>query len=210
MGGREGCGCRGFMRGRVLLDDQQLVLLIHGCGVVGGLKRVGVEIISPSTMDQPRPHPRTLLSSALLPHLATLQSLESTLSQELHGLLSDRTVIDSAHTNIKRLLPRIVQVEAEVGSDEGRDGLDRYGYQTSSKLVGGDRKEGLLKRVGVVNEIAERVGGKVRGLDLELKRVREAAERLNEVMELKVRLDALHVVSVDCSTQVPSVQYRHL
>ena len=37
-----------------------------------------------------------------------------------------------------------------------------------------------------MNEIAERIGGKVRGLDEELLRVREASERLNEVMELKV------------------------
>ena len=41
-----------------------------------------------------------------------------------------------------------------------------------------------------MNEIAERIGGKVRGLDEELLRVREAGERLNEVMELKVSLEA--------------------
>lgn len=53
--------------------------------------------------------------------------------------------------------------------------------------VGGGEEEGLVGRIGKVNEIAERIGGKVRGLDEELLRVREAGERLNEVMELKVR-----------------------
>lgn len=46
----------------------------------------------------------------------------------------------------------------------------------------------MVGRIGKVNEIAERIGGKVRGLDEELLRVREAGERLNEVMELKVSL----------------------
>lgn len=52
----------------------------------------------------------------------------------------------------------------------------------------GGGEEGLVGRIGKVNEIAERIGGKVRGLDEELLRVREAGERLNEVMELKVSL----------------------
>lgn len=117
-----------------------------------------------------RPHPRTLLSSELLPHLSTLQSLESALSQDLHALLSDRTAIDSAHTRLHQLLPRIELVESEVNGVNG---------------TGDDA--GLVQRIGKVNEIAERIGGKVRDLDLELLRVKEASERLNEVMELKVR-----------------------
>jgi hypothetical protein len=47
-----------------------------------------------------------------------------------------------------------------------------------------------VTRIGRVNEIAERVGGKVRDLDLELQRVREASERLGEVMELKANLES--------------------
>ncbi|CED83209.1 Golgi transport complex COD1 protein [Phaffia rhodozyma] len=164
-----------------------------------------IQAATPSVDPPPGPsrvHPRTLLSSALLPHLATLQTLESTLSQDLHALLSDRTTIDSAHTNIKKLLPRIEQVEAEVGSDEHGDGTSRGGQLGRSA----EKKEGLLKRIGVVNEIAERVGGKVRGLDLELKRVREAVDRLNEVMELKTSLEILRtsIASQDWETAARS------
>lgn len=118
-----------------------------------------------------RPHPRSLLTPALLPHLATLQSLESSLSQDLHALLSDRSTLDTAHTQLRKLLPRIQAVEGEVSGVNDAGG-----------------EEGLVGRIGKVNEIAERIGGKVRGLDEELLRVREAGERLNEVMELKVRL----------------------
>lgn len=116
-----------------------------------------------------RSHPRDLLSPALLPHLASLQILESAVSNDLHTLLSDRSTIDEAHARLRQLLPRIQRIEGEVNGGAGTAG-----------------KEGLVDRIGKVNEIAERIGGKVRGLDLELLRVREASERLNEVMELKV------------------------
>jgi uncharacterized protein YoxC len=71
---------------------------------------------------------------------------------------------------LHQLLPRIELVESEVNGVNG---------------TGDDA--GLVQRIGKVNEIAERIGGKVRDLDLELLRVKEASERLNEVMELKVR-----------------------
>ncbi|KAL7411046.1 COG4 transport protein-domain-containing protein [Mrakia frigida] len=129
----------------------------------------------PPPAEATRPHPRSLLTPALLPHLATLQSLESSLSQDLHALLSDRSTLDTAHTQLRKLLPRIQAVEGEVS------GINQHG--------GGE--EGLVGRIGKVNEIAERIGGKVRGLDEELLRVREAGERLNEVMELKTSLETL-------------------
>lgn len=133
--------------------------------------------VDPSSSIDPdgssRPHPRTLLSSALLSHLSTLQSLESSISQDLHTLLSDRTPINSAHAGLRSLLPQIELVESQVSG------------------VNGSREEGLVSRIGRVNEIAERVGGKVRDLDLELQRVREASDRLGEVMELKASLEGL-------------------
>jgi hypothetical protein len=122
-----------------------------------------------------RPHPRTLLPAELLPHLSHLQTLESGLSHSLSQALADRSVLAASHSRLAALLPRIDAVDLELS---GRAGAE------------GEGSKGLKGRIEVVNGIAERVGGKVRGLDLELKRVREANERLTEVIELKVRRGA--------------------
>jgi hypothetical protein len=44
----------------------------------------------------------------------------------------------------------------------------------------------LSDKVSATASTAERVGGRVRILDEEMRRVREAAERVGQVMELKV------------------------
>jgi hypothetical protein len=144
--------------------------LQHSGPSLGSTMSLDVELSSTSSPSPPpaRPHPRTLLPADLLPHLSLLQSLETSLSQALTTSLSDRSVLHSSHTRLSALVPRIDAVDLELS---GRDGQGK----------------GLKGRIEVVNEIAERVGGKVRGLDLELKRVKEANERLNEVIELKVR-----------------------
>jgi hypothetical protein len=44
----------------------------------------------------------------------------------------------------------------------------------------------LSDKVSLTAQTAERVGGRVRSLDEEMRRVREAGERVGQVMELKV------------------------
>ncbi|BEI80430.1 hypothetical protein CcaverHIS002_0109590 [Cutaneotrichosporon cavernicola] len=70
--------------------------------------------------------------------------------------------------------------------------------QLSSRGLGlqdadGDDGDGLVARVSRVWETSERVGGKVRKLDDEIGRVREAADVVTEVLELKSALAALEV-----------------
>jgi hypothetical protein len=57
----------------------------------------------------------------------------------------------------------------------------------------GDEEVGMVERVRKVWETSERVGGKVRRLDEEVSRVREATEVVTEVLELKVSWSSLHV-----------------
>lgn len=147
----------------------------------------------PPPPQQQRPHPRTLLPSELLPHLASLEAVESGLAQDLANALGDRSVLSSAHSRLAALIPRIDAVDIEL-SGSGSGGSRREGADgTEGDNVAGSSKRhhaeagGLKGRIEVVNGIADRVGGKVRGLDLELKRVREANDRLSEVIELKVR-----------------------
>jgi predicted nuclease with TOPRIM domain len=49
----------------------------------------------------------------------------------------------------------------------------------------GQENEGLVSRVSRVYETSERVGGKVRRLDEEIGRVRQSADVVTEVLELK-------------------------
>lgn len=140
------------------------------------------ELVPAAAAEAPsRPHPRTLLPAELLPHLSQLQTVESSLSHALSLALADRSVLAAAHSRLAALLPRIDAVDLELS------GHQQQQQQGGGGGPGAGDKAGLKGRIEVVNDIAERVGGKVRGLDLELKRVREANDRLNEVMELKVR-----------------------
>jgi hypothetical protein len=54
----------------------------------------------------------------------------------------------------------------------------------------------LLNKVSQTAETAKRVGGQVRSLDDEMARVREAGERVGQVMELKVTSFKIHSSSV--------------
>jgi uncharacterized protein YoxC len=49
-----------------------------------------------------------------------------------------------------------------------------------------DESDAISTKVGVTAKTAERVHGKVQALDEEMRRVREAGERVQQVMELKV------------------------
>lgn len=96
----------------------------------------------------------------ILSHLSNLQSAEADLSVELTNLLTAREPVIHSLTRLQSLVP---------------DLNDLYG---EAHL--------LSQTVSVTAKTADHVGGQVRSLDEEMRRVREAAERVGQVMELKV------------------------
>nr|XP_019000435.1 uncharacterized protein I203_06849 [Kwoniella mangroviensis CBS 8507]OCF63896.1 hypothetical protein I203_06849 [Kwoniella mangroviensis CBS 8507] len=98
--------------------------------------------------------------------LALLTKREAELSLSLNALVADRAQIDSALSRLRELGSEVGSLAAEV--------------------------DGSRKRVTRVWETSERVGGKVRRLDEEVGRVREATDIVTEVLELK---NALYTLS---------------
>ena len=116
---------------------------------------------APSTSQ--RPDPRTLTTlPEILASLSALESEEAELSTSLSELLSDREPIVNSLTRIQSLVPRLNEL-----------------YNEATLLSG---------TVTATAKTADRVGGRVRSLDEEMRRVREAGERVGQVMELKVCL----------------------
>ena len=112
---------------------------------------------------QQRPSPLTLTTlPQVLSALSSLESEETELSNSLSALLCDQEPIQNALARLQSLLPRVDELHAEASA--------------------------LSRKVSVTARTAERVGGRVRTLDEEMRRVREASDRLQQVMELKVRM----------------------
>lgn len=112
-------------------------------------------------MTTTRPPPSTLASeSAILSSLSSLSAEESALDAELSALLAQRAPLDGAQARLRSLGPALA-------------GLHR----DASKL---------RDTVSLTARTAERVGGRVRELDEQMSRVRQAAERVAQVIELKV------------------------
>ena len=130
---------------------------------------------------QSRPNPRTLTTlPEILASLSALESEEAELSASLSTLLSDRDPIIDALTRVQSLVPRLDELHSE------------------ATLLSGTVK--------ATAKTADRVGGRVRSLDEEIRRVREAGERVGQVMELKVRGKLLF-----CLVMLShSLQHRHL
>ncbi|KAF7304762.1 Cog4 domain-containing protein [Mycena kentingensis (nom. inval.)] len=101
----------------------------------------------------------------ILSELARYQSQETDLSNSLSALLSDREPVVASLARLQTLIPS----------------LDRLS----------DDANLLSTTVSATAKTAERVGGRVRSLDEEMRRVREAADRVGQVMELKTSLAAL-------------------
>jgi hypothetical protein len=87
-------------------------------------------------------------------------------------------------------------------SGEAYDVTDVFGGEAGEGL-------GLVERVTRVWETSERVGGKVRRLDEEISRVREATDIVTEVLELKVSdkiegrdNDALRLYALCCRPMI--------
>lgn len=105
--------------------------------------------------------PRKLTNlNEILSCLSWYQSEETTLSNSLASLLSDRASIADSLRRLEALVPHL-------------DGLCLESLQLSEK-------------VSSTAKTADRVGGRVRTLDREMSRVSQAAERVGQVMELKV------------------------
>ncbi|OSC97651.1 COG4-domain-containing protein [Trametes coccinea BRFM310] len=119
-------------------------------------------------MDHPSPPgPRRLATlSEILARLSAIQSEESELSATLTDLLSAHEPIADALNNLKSLSPQ----------------LDSLYDQTRL----------LDQAVSATARTAQDVGGRVQSLDEEMKRVRDASERVSQIIELKSSLAALH------------------
>lgn len=96
----------------------------------------------------------------ILSHLSCLQSAEADLSTSLTNLLSVQDPIVHSLARLRSLIPSLDDLHCEA--------------RLLSQTVSGTAKT------------AGHVGGRVRSLDEEMRRVREAAERVGQVMELKV------------------------
>jgi hypothetical protein len=112
-----------------------------------------------------RRDPRTLTTLPdVLSCLSALQSEEAEVSNALTDLLNAREPVLASLTHLRSLLPEL-------------DGLQGEAHKFADK-------------VSRTATTADRIGGKVRSLDEEMSRVKEAGERVNRVIELKVRLAA--------------------
>lgn len=128
----------------------------------GTIQMNGTAELSPVAQQRPRPPPSTLTTlPQVLSSLSSLESEETELSNSLSALLSDQEPIQNALTRLQSLLPSIDELHTEASA--------------------------LSRKVSVTARTAERVGGRVRTLDEEMRRVREASDRVQQVMELKVR-----------------------
>ncbi|KAJ7764494.1 COG4 transport protein-domain-containing protein [Mycena maculata] len=110
--------------------------------------------------------PRSLTNLAdILSSISEYQSEEAILSQSLSNLLSARDPIVASLARLQALVPHLDQLQNEATL--------------------------LSATVSSTAQTAERVGGRVRSLDEEMRRVREAGDRVGQVMELKTSLAAL-------------------
>lgn len=108
-----------------------------------------------------RQDPRLLTNlNEILSCLSTQSSEEAELSNSLTELLSAREPIVASLARLQSLVPHLDELHLEASL--------------------------LSEKVSSTAQTADRVGGKVRSLDEEMRRVRESAERVGQVMELKV------------------------
>ncbi|EJU05592.1 COG4-domain-containing protein [Dacryopinax primogenitus] len=107
--------------------------------------------------------PRTLTTlPSIVSALAAVQADESAIFLSLSKLLSDRQPIANSLVRLKYLIERVEELEHDA--------------------------DGLVGKVSVTARTAELVGGKVSALDEEMRRVREAADRVGLIADLKSSL----------------------
>lgn len=117
--------------------------------------------MSPTDGFVSRQDPRTLINlNEVLSCLSSFQSEEAELSNSLTELLSAREPIIASLSRLQSLVPHLDELHLEASM--------------------------LSDKVSSTAQTADRVGGKVKSLDEEMRRVRESAERVGQVVELKV------------------------
>ncbi|KAF9792460.1 COG4-domain-containing protein [Thelephora terrestris] len=126
-------------------------------------------IVKPSVLPaevSTRPPPDSLTTlPEILSSLSLLESEEAELSATLQELLANRDPVVSSLSRLHNLLPQLDELRADA-------------YL-------------LTRKVSVTAETADRIGGSVRALDEEMRRVRESSDRVAQVMDLKSSLAAL-------------------
>ncbi|KAJ3997994.1 COG4 transport protein-domain-containing protein [Lentinula boryana] len=121
---------------------------------------------TPASSAISRPDPRSLTSlPQILSSLSDFQTQEAELSTSLTELLAASEPITSALSRLQSLAPHL-------------DGL-----LTDAST--------LSQNVCSTAKTAERIGGRVQSLDEEMRRIREAGDRVGQIIELKSSLTAL-------------------
>lgn len=146
-------------------------------------------------------HPREITDpDQIAAQLSLLSRKQQDLSYALNALVSDRAQIESAFSRLESLSVRADRLSGDIdGSAAGSSrqpqqlanggalGLSSRGLgQQNGEYEQPEQDDGLVERVRRVWDTSERVGGKVRRLDEEVGRVREATDIVTEVLELKV------------------------
>jgi len=124
-----------------------------------------VSTMNPSTNGSSTTHrdPRLLTTlPEILSCLSEFQSEETELSNSLSALLKDQEPVIVALERLQALTPQFDEIIVDA--------------------------QKLKTKVSVTAGTAKRVGSRVRSLDDEMGRVREASEHVGQVMDLKVRV----------------------
>lgn len=141
--------------------------------------------VPPESLD-----PREITSpEQITAQLALLTRREADLTLALNALISDRASVDNALQSLGELTFAVDNLSVQVDGAGSVPTPKRVVSPTRGSPFLGlspQEEEGLVTRVNRVWETSERVGGKVRKLDDEIGRVREAADVVTEVLELKV------------------------
>jgi hypothetical protein len=130
--------------------------------------------------------------SQIAAQLSLLSRKQQDLSSALNALVSDRAQLESAFSRLENLSFKAGSLSREIDGSgpkfqNGVLGLSTRGLgQQSLDYETAEVDEGLVERVRKVWDTSERVGGKVRRLDEEVGRVKEATDIVTEVLELKV------------------------
>jgi methyl-accepting chemotaxis protein len=115
----------------------------------------------PTTTDTKTPDPRTLTNlQDILSSLSLYQSKEAELSISLSAAISSSEAVAASLSRLQALQAHLDDLHAEASV--------------------------LVKTVSSTADTARRVGGRVRSLDEEMRRVREASDRISQVIDLKV------------------------
>lgn len=130
-----------------------------------------------------RPDPRTLTTlPQILSSLSDFRSEETQLSTSLTELLAATEPIASSLSRLQSLVPHLDELLQDAAT--------------------------LSHNVSYTARTADRIGGRVQSLDEEMRRIREAGDRVGQVIELKV-MNATHSIAIQPLMYESSLHYLH-